>query len=556
MRIPFRARIGVTGHRCIRNLAEVEAAIPEALQEVHRVFAPTQSTDVVFSILSSLAVGADRLIVKAALDGVPAAELGAILPVAQASYEQDFKSKEAREEFHQLLSRAKAKIELEHHHIPEGEGRDAAYARAGHYIVEHSDVLIALWDGREARGTGGTEEIVEYAEKRGVWVVIVPTVGPRNEAPLARKLRLRLRDRKRRRSAGTGLRRINHYNQLLADSTQVSEKLRSGGSEKPRSGVSKKLRSERDRIDSMLEQGSSLQQEGLRVADWALPRQLLADRLAVSNHRLQTLLAWAIHLLAALAVMAVAIQTLYHPHRSGWLVVEVVLVLFLLLAVLFGRIVRFRDRWSGYRSLTEAVRSSLFIALCDIDDKRNAEHTNIFGDPEEAWFQRAFTQIWQSRPQVHLRRDDAAALRTLLVEDWIQGQIEYHERTARRAWRLNNLCTLLMGAIALATIVVALLHISALSAKRPSEGTLKLAALVLPAFGGAAAGLREYGQLRLHQERSERAATRLRGLGDRMAAASTLTSIRHLAAEAQRIMVDETVDWYGVSEFQDVNIVL
>ena len=45
--------------------------------------------------------------------------------------------------------------------------RGEAYLRAGRYIVEHSDVMVAVWDGRKAQGRGGTGEIVDSAKKLG-----------------------------------------------------------------------------------------------------------------------------------------------------------------------------------------------------------------------------------------------------------------------------------------------------------------------------------------------------------------------------------------------------
>jgi len=33
----------------------------------------------------------------------------------------------------------------------------------GQYVVDHCDVLIAVWDGQPSRGRGGTAEIVQYA---------------------------------------------------------------------------------------------------------------------------------------------------------------------------------------------------------------------------------------------------------------------------------------------------------------------------------------------------------------------------------------------------------
>jgi hypothetical protein len=54
-----------------------------------------------------------------------------------------------------------------------GEAREDAYARAGHAIVDASDVLVALWDGKPARGRGGTAEIVQYALDHDVLVEMI-----------------------------------------------------------------------------------------------------------------------------------------------------------------------------------------------------------------------------------------------------------------------------------------------------------------------------------------------------------------------------------------------
>ena len=45
----------------------------------------------------------------------------------------------------------------------------------GRYVVDHCDVLIALWDGMPSSGQGGTAEIVSYAKEQCRPVVIFST---------------------------------------------------------------------------------------------------------------------------------------------------------------------------------------------------------------------------------------------------------------------------------------------------------------------------------------------------------------------------------------------
>ena len=40
-----------------------------------------------------------------------------------------------------------------------------AFLAAGRYIVDHCDVLFAVWDGLPAGAMGGTGDVVEYARR-------------------------------------------------------------------------------------------------------------------------------------------------------------------------------------------------------------------------------------------------------------------------------------------------------------------------------------------------------------------------------------------------------
>jgi len=57
--------------------------------------------------------------------------------------------------------------------LPPAPTRDQAYAAVGRYVIDHCELLIAIWDGQEARGQGGAGEIVAQARLRGLpiaWV--------------------------------------------------------------------------------------------------------------------------------------------------------------------------------------------------------------------------------------------------------------------------------------------------------------------------------------------------------------------------------------------------
>ena len=157
LQIPFT--IGVTGHRQIAAncTAKIEAAVLSILEGV-RAKAP----DAPLLLLTGLAEGADRLVARLAVERF-GAELVAVLPRAADDYRQDFATADSKAEFDRLLASARLVVAP-----PPGTGGGTGhteptdgYLWAGNFTALHSHLLIALWDGDEARGDGGTAEIVQ-----------------------------------------------------------------------------------------------------------------------------------------------------------------------------------------------------------------------------------------------------------------------------------------------------------------------------------------------------------------------------------------------------------
>lgn len=149
--------IGVTGHRFLTELERVKAGIDEALHEIAAHFEGPP-----FTIISSLAEGADRLVVQRAFERWEVS-LSVPLPLPAQEYMADFQTPASRESFLTLLEKADEVLTL-----PTAGTRSQSYAAAGHYVVAHCDVLLTVWDGRAAQGTGGTGEIVSRARERNL----------------------------------------------------------------------------------------------------------------------------------------------------------------------------------------------------------------------------------------------------------------------------------------------------------------------------------------------------------------------------------------------------
>ena len=149
-------RIGVTGHRVLCEVQVLRESIAVALDQIEHAFPGCR-----MQAVSPLAEGADRLVAAAVLERGG----GLVVPLLldRDDYRQDFDSPESAAEFDALLKRASDVINL-----PATPTRNEAYEEVGLYVLDHSDAIIALWDGQPAQGRGGTAEIVNAAIERGL----------------------------------------------------------------------------------------------------------------------------------------------------------------------------------------------------------------------------------------------------------------------------------------------------------------------------------------------------------------------------------------------------
>ncbi len=178
--LPQRAtrslNIGVTGHRLNRiSQRQLDQLTPQLRPFLAQIAAAARTP--ALALLSGLAEGADRHVAQLALDAGYA--LYAVLPFARDTYARDFTGGASRAQFGELLARATRVTEL--------SGRPGfsaqAYRRAGHALLDESDVLLAVWDGLPAQGAGGTAEVVNEACRRRMPVIHVST-QPRTQPVL------------------------------------------------------------------------------------------------------------------------------------------------------------------------------------------------------------------------------------------------------------------------------------------------------------------------------------------------------------------------------------
>lgn len=156
--------VGVSGHRNLGNVDAISTAVDEILEKVHNTYGGNS-----LRVISPLAEGADRLVAKRAIE-LYSAQLVVPLPFEMSVYMLDFESTASKTEFLSLIELAHEVIQL-----PTEDSRGASFLAVGLYTLTQSEMLVAIWDGKPARGVGGTAQIVAEARKLGkpmAWIEV------------------------------------------------------------------------------------------------------------------------------------------------------------------------------------------------------------------------------------------------------------------------------------------------------------------------------------------------------------------------------------------------
>ncbi len=106
--------------------------------------------------LCCLADGADQIFARAILD--LGGKLEAVVP---AQRYRDELPAAAHPDYDNLLMHAAAV-----HQLPFTDSTSEAHMRASEHMLDLSDELLAVWDGKPARGHGGTADVIAAARER------------------------------------------------------------------------------------------------------------------------------------------------------------------------------------------------------------------------------------------------------------------------------------------------------------------------------------------------------------------------------------------------------
>ena len=147
-------KAGITGHQDLGNhstIAWVKDTLAKLVIE-HKISKG----------FTCLAKGADQLFAAVLTEkGIP---FTAIIPCHK--YEKTFHDPSAKTDYHRFADLAHEIIQLKFPHPSE-----QAFLAGGQKVVECSDLIFAVWNGKPAAGLGGTADIVKFTKQFGKAVV-------------------------------------------------------------------------------------------------------------------------------------------------------------------------------------------------------------------------------------------------------------------------------------------------------------------------------------------------------------------------------------------------
>ena len=597
----IRLRIGVTGHRVPPKLPSVSetavralldrivAVIVKTAGEVQKEYAacipqPAAPDLCEFAIISSLAEGSDRLVAEAGL--AAGFRLEVVLPVSRAEYARDFPTETSQAAFQNLLDRASAVFELD----GAPDDRPRAYEAAGFVMLANIDVLIAIWDGNDAAGIGGTAQIVSRALADGIPIVWIEPANPNairvswspagdvppanssarpkamfrraDDAALARAieeivypprrgefkkaLKLYLEETERRWNfcpwyplllllAGRAPRWADfHLRQSLIDSWEQWRKFLA---------VMPSDRAQRPAIENIL-----------------LPAFSAADHLAV-YYSLVYRSAYVFNFLFAAVAVALALGGVFthDPTAKSYLVLaELATIIAILFTWLRGHRMQWHRRWLEYRRLAECLRHMRILAPVGSEGPLDRPGRSLDVNEQDwvNWY------VWSVRRLLPLpdRAVDPAylgALREAVRSGEIASQIEYHTANAARIAklepRLHHSGQVLFGITG--ALCIAYLGFDWLGGlpnmAQPYRdwilGAFTFFTALLPTLGAALGAIYVQGDFKTVAEQSKRTAQRLAAI-DKILADEPLVFAR-LADRIEKtsdVLMSDLMEWQTV----------
>jgi hypothetical protein len=594
-------RVGVTGHQPRdlhrANIHVLQKQIHEVLQSLKQFSLehPRVSTsyrerdEPILRLVSSLAEGADRYAAQQAIS--LGYELQCPLPFARDEYLNDFEQDASAQEFNRLLDNTQittAILELDGSRDRETE----SYLAAGRVILSQSDVLLAIWDGQDPRGEGGTAQIVAEAGLRNILTIRIDSAAPHHI-----------------------------YYRLASDKWVSSKEAKEWLPDQLRILLNPPRHTKKEKEEELSTSPQDYFSEEQRWLNWGSPwipfRNLWLFRLTlpklfapdfalsgvdewvavlknsgafsdsavglIDSARLCDHYGWANSLAEYYAnlyrsafamnylIGAAAVFCAFLHYALGQIkleraslilnIVELVLLIAIPIIYATGRWRRWHEKWIDYRLLAEYMRQLFFLIPLGPGELSSPHLPKYLsaGDPKGTWMYWHYLAL---RREIGIVGGEFSPVYLNSVRSFldsnagIRGQIDYHENNADRLEKLDSRFRDVGGGLFAAAIVAACIalviwwkdtHHEDVPISR--EIIVGLIATAAPAFGAALAGIRTQAEFERVKKRSHAMLQTLRRICKELTARDqgrekiSYAALNLIVAEGGQLMVDELLDW-------------
>lgn len=562
--------VGVTGHRALppESRGALEGSVGRVLTDLRRAFADvaprhaavSDPAPPVLSLASGLAAGADQMVAAAALER--GYRLRAMLPFAPTDYAADFGG-EPLACYEQQLAAA--------HSVWAGSGdrtaAGAAYMLAGEATLTVSQILLAIWDGAPARGSGGTAQVVEEALRRGLPVIHLHPGDPSpilmwagHEDIAAERLRP---DTARRvpldAAALDALLEAVLAPPAVADLQTYlaeTEKLRRWRIEWPLLLAATRAQPMRrpSFVAVPFHRAAADDAEGFSAVARAAGAQAEGGPFEAAFAWADGLAAHYAHVFrsgivfnfagAALAVLTALAAILLPNWKVPLLVLELALVGGVVLNTSLGTRRQWHRRWLDYRHLAESMRLLRSLRLL------GAAHPPRRAARDQRWTDWYAQAVWHAMPAPPTLPDPATVRQVAarIAAHDLDGQIAYHRALAARMHRLDHRLHATGSVLLVSTVLIGILTLlgyaaapDAIAATGRIPGVLSAA---LPTVGAALFGLRGAGDFAGAASRSAAAAERLARAAEALRREGlSQTGAARALEDAACLMLDDLSEW-------------
>ena len=515
-RIPSVIRIGVIGHRSVRDPDRAYSAANDLFRQLYTTISLIhRSVGIELLWCSALAEGADQILARAGLDAYAAlndypAQLRVVLPFSVEKTTSTMRDGNAIVMFRQLRETSvDTKI------VPGMSDPEEAFAECGRTVVDDSDIIVALWDGQPSFRKAGTFPTMTYARQSQKRIIQLDENSEYSIQEETTDGSFAYLER---------IRNTEAYNGILRSDPVTNRQ---------RDLLLAKLQS----IDPSAKYSTSPSFEQFRSG---LDMMVRADTIAINRARLSRHVADAVQWLSVVAILAVAAQMSLFSGYHFLILFEVVSIFAILIVVTVANRRAWQKRWADYRYLAERLRASLFqlyhYSIIREQVLRPAEHG---GPSSEDWVSLFLEWLWLDRSRTSRTTSHLSSMAVKSL--WIDSQIRYYDERSQTLFRRDTRMRVAGYVLFTITAAAALLHMFL----APSRLTpvLELLAIVCPAAGAAIVGIRSHREMHNHATRYADSSARLKRLARLIETTSDADALRRILSAVDGILLLEHAEW-------------